>query len=172
MPKFAAVAMIQNFGKLAAFYGALAYNKLMQKAGRAEIDTLPTIDYGKEDQYAINSNEVEKMMEDILDESGKEDKAALLNIALQYCDEHDGMQGVKRMLEEIVSDRLSKEQYNNLVEWDEKIDAAIAVGVFMPEMRKPFDDEIEMLSRGRLTLEDVDEFIHLALQKHEEERWY
>ena len=162
----ALVAFVKNLSQLAAFYGTMAYNRVMQRAGRADIDSLAVIDYGKEDQYTINSNEVEKMVEDILDESGKEDKAALLNIALQYCDEHDNMQGVKRMLEEIVSDNLSKEQIKNLRDWDQKIDAAIAVGVFMPEAREPFDKQIEVLSKGRLTLEDIDEFIHLALDKH------
>lgn len=76
------------------------------------------------------------------------------------------MQAATSLLEDLVSDGLSKEQKREVQEWDKKIDAAINIAKVFPQVKEKLNEEIDKLTGGNLDIDQVDHLIHAVLNKH------
>ena len=115
----------------------------------------------------ITTEEVEaaKITEIVMQDYGNDKTASALDIAIQYAKKNDEMKAAERFLEELVAPKLDKQQKKELEAWDEKIDAAIAVSAFMPEVKKKLNKEIKKITSGNLNIDQIDKLIHKALGK-------
>ena len=71
------------------------------------------------------------------------------------------------MLELLVSPNLSASDKEMIRSWDEKVDAALAIGIFLPDALNAMNDQVKQLTGGKLDIYEADSMMHKLLGKPE-----
>lgn len=79
------------------------------------------------------------------------------------------MQGFERLLKELVAPELTPEMKRNLKEWDEKLEAALNLSYFVPDIKNGMNNLLGALTDNHLNVNQVDKLIHDALNKDHEQ---
>ena len=124
-----------------------------------EVPKMPEVD---EDQVAQGA-EIGKIAANM---TGHETTEEVLGVALEYTKSHDNMSAYTSLIETLLSDGLDKQQVKQLQDWDKKIDAAIALGVFMPQAKEQMNEQVKSYTGGHLDIDQLDLLIHAVLGKH------
>ena len=69
------------------------------------------------------------------------------------------------VLELLVSPNLNAEDLATIRSWDEKVDIALAMGIFVPEVLKTMNDQVKSLTGGKLDIYEADAMMHKLLGK-------
>ena len=100
--------------------------------------------------------------------TGHESTEEILKISLEYTKKHDNLKAATSLIEDLLSDGLSAQQIKEVEKWDKKIDAAISLSVFLPEVKQQLNDQIMMFTDGNLDVEQLDTIVHAVLGKNKQ----
>jgi len=107
----------------------------------------------------------------IADMSGHDDIANSLRIAVDNMRQHDNMRTFQKAIEILLSPKLDYDQYVQLKEFDEKVDAIMQLGKVFPTTIQQIKDVFSQVSDGNLTIDDVEMLMHAAIQGWENAHW-
>ena len=80
----------------------------------------------------------------------------------------DAVKGtVGAILELLVSPNLSSSDKETIRNWDNKVDAVLAMAVFVPDAINTINDQVKAATGGKLDIYDFDRMMHKLLGKRE-----
>ena len=124
---------------------------------------VPKIDIEQDEQeQAIEMGKIAASM------SGHESTEEILTVALEYTREHDNMEAATGLIESLLADGLTAEQQMELEKWDKKIDAALKMSVFAPQVKQQMNEQVLGMTGGNLNIDQVDMLIHVVLGKNQQ----
>lgn len=143
---------------LAAFYARIEHHfALVQRVYRVAGQTGLQLPDG-----SVNIDAVQEISNIVVVDGTPKDA---LNIALDYCRNHDGLNTFSRLIETFLADAITPEQRDLLVDWDIKLEAVIAISKITPQAADFLQDQLNQISNGTMSLQDLDDLIHVALRK-------
>lgn len=121
-------------------------------------------------QSNFDLEEIVKVSEQVMRDTGHDGQATATSISADYIKNQDNMKSASRLLKELIAPTLSKDQWNDLKDWDERIEAAINLSVFVPELEKQLNKLLGTLTGNRLNIKQVDKLIHEAMSKYQKKK--
>ena len=78
------------------------------------------------------------------------------------------MEAATGLIESLLADGLTAEQQMELEKWDKKIDAALKMSVFAPQVKQQMNEQVLGMTGGNLDIDQVDMLIHVVLGKNQQ----
>ena len=118
------------------------------------------------------SNEQKSALEfasGIADMTGHDKIAVELTLIRDHLDHNDAMRTIENVINLLLSPEMSYEQYTDLCNVSEKVDAILKLGEVFPETIRDIKNGFAKITDGHVTIDYLNSLVHAAIEGYERE---
>ena len=101
--------------------------------------------------------------------TGHEKIAIELTLIKEHLEHNDVMKTIENVINLLLSPEMTYEQYTDLVNVIEKVDAILKLGEVFPETVRDIKNAFAKITDGHVTIDYLDNLVHAAITGYERE---